>query len=110
MVVSYVDEKKKNATLYDRSKLKEKDKHALFLGGNYSMIDIRTTAAVSYTHLMPDQIKKAFLWSLLILSWSCLLYTSGARYEGSSCWMMPMPNLTKPRMNLRKEKKNLTRN
>ena len=44
VVVSYVDEKKKTATLYDRSKLKEKDKYALFLGGNYSMIDIRTTA------------------------------------------------------------------
>lgn len=44
VVVNYVDEKKKTATLYDSSKLKEKDKYAMFLGGNYPMIDIRTTA------------------------------------------------------------------
>lgn len=44
VVVNYVNEKKKTATLYDSSKLKEKDKYAMFLGGNYPMIDIRTTA------------------------------------------------------------------
>ena len=35
VVVNNVNEKKKTATLYDTSKLKEKDKYALFLGGNY---------------------------------------------------------------------------
>lgn len=44
VVVNYVDEKKKTATLYDETKLKGKDKYAVFLGGNYGMIDIRTTA------------------------------------------------------------------
>lgn len=44
IVVNNVDEKKKTATLYDTSKLKEKDKYALFLGGNYPILDIRTTA------------------------------------------------------------------
>lgn len=44
VVVNYVDEQKKTATLYDRSKLKGKDKYGMFLGGNYSMLDIRTTA------------------------------------------------------------------
>lgn len=44
VVVNYVDEKKKTATLYDESKLEGKDKYALFMGGNYGMIDIRTTA------------------------------------------------------------------
>lgn len=44
VVVNYVDEQKKTATLYDRSKLEGKDKYAVFLGGNFSMIDIRTTA------------------------------------------------------------------
>ena len=43
-MVNYVDEQKKTATLYDRSKLKGKDKYGMFLGGNYSMLDIRTTA------------------------------------------------------------------
>ena len=44
VVVNYVNEKKKTATLYDTSKLEEKDKYAVFLGGNYPLIDIRTTA------------------------------------------------------------------
>lgn len=44
VVVNYVDEKKKTATLYDSTKLTGKDKYAVFLGGNYSMIDIRTTS------------------------------------------------------------------
>ena len=39
-----MNEKKKTATLYDTSKLKEKDKYVLFLGGNYPVLDIRTTA------------------------------------------------------------------
>ncbi len=44
VVVNNVNEKKKTATLYDPSKLKEKDKYALFLGGNYPILDIKTTA------------------------------------------------------------------
>ena len=43
VVVSYVEEQEKKATLYDTSKLKEKDKYAMFLGGNSGLIDIRTT-------------------------------------------------------------------
>ena len=44
VVVNYVDEQEKKATLYDTSKLTGKDKYALFLGGNSAMIDIRTNA------------------------------------------------------------------
>lgn len=44
VVVNYVEEKRKTATLYDRSKLEESDKYAVFLGGNFPLIDIRTTA------------------------------------------------------------------
>lgn len=44
VVVSYVEEQEKKATLYNTSKLKEKDKYAMFLGGNSGLIDIRTTA------------------------------------------------------------------
>lgn len=47
VVVNYVEEKKKTAELYDTSKLKEKDKYAMFLGGNYSSISIRTTSESS---------------------------------------------------------------
>lgn len=44
VVVHYVEQQTKTSTLYDRSKLNEKDKYAMFLGGNYPLIDIRTTA------------------------------------------------------------------
>lgn len=43
-IVNNVNEQKKTATLYDKSKLKGKDKYALFLGGNYPRLDIKTTA------------------------------------------------------------------
>ena len=39
-----MDEQKKTATLYDTSKLKEKDQYGMFLGGNSGLINIRTTA------------------------------------------------------------------
>lgn len=44
VVVNYTDEQRKTATFYDPSKLDEKDKYAVFFGGNYGKIDIRTTA------------------------------------------------------------------
>ncbi|EEG74673.1 DHHW family protein [[Clostridium] hylemonae] len=45
IVLNYVDEQKKTASLYDASKLKEKDQYAMFLGGNHAVIDLKTTAA-----------------------------------------------------------------
>lgn len=41
MVVNYVEEQKKTASLYDSSKLKERDQYAVFLGGNHALVDIR---------------------------------------------------------------------
>ena len=35
----------KTTTLYDRDKLKTRDKYAVFLGGNTSLIDIKTMSA-----------------------------------------------------------------
>ena len=45
VVVNYVDEQVKTTTLYDRDKLKTRDKYAVFLGGNTSLIDIKTMSA-----------------------------------------------------------------
>ena len=42
-VVSYVEEQKKSASMYDTSKLKERDQYAVFFGGNHAQIDIKTT-------------------------------------------------------------------
>lgn len=44
LIVDYVDEGKRTTSLYDSSKLKEKDKYAVFLGGNFSLLDIRTVS------------------------------------------------------------------
>ncbi|MBD5156828.1 MAG: hypothetical protein HDT13_04255 [Butyrivibrio sp.] len=41
-IVNYVDETRKTATLFDMSKLDEKDKYLVFMGGNYSRVDITT--------------------------------------------------------------------
>ncbi|MGN0374972.1 MAG: DHHW family protein [Butyrivibrio sp.] len=43
--VNFIQEKKKTASLFDSSKLNEKDKYQVFMGGNYSQVDIRTSAA-----------------------------------------------------------------
>lgn len=43
-VVNYVDEQEKTTTLYNTEKLKERDKYAMFLNGNHSLIKISTTS------------------------------------------------------------------
>lgn len=44
VVVSYVDESRKTTSLYDSSKLDTKDKYDVFLGGDTSLVDIRTVS------------------------------------------------------------------
>ncbi len=44
VVVSYVEEGRKTATLYDSSKLNGEDKYAVFFGGDFPLIDIKTAA------------------------------------------------------------------
>lgn len=44
LVVNYVDEGRKTTSLYDSSKLETRDKYGVFLGGNTSVIDIRTVS------------------------------------------------------------------
>ncbi len=44
LVVNYVDKQEKTASLYDSSKLKTRDQYSVFLGGNTSLIDIKTVS------------------------------------------------------------------
>lgn len=62
VVVNYVDERKKRSSLFDTEKLETADKYAVFLGGNSSLIDIRTTAACNRTILI---IKDSFANSFI---------------------------------------------
>lgn len=47
VVVNYIDEQRKTASLYDSSKLKTRDQYAVFLGENTSVIDIKTLSESS---------------------------------------------------------------
>ena len=51
-VVTYVDENKKTASVFDSSKLKKKDKYEVFFGGNFSQIEIETSAKSDKTLLL----------------------------------------------------------
>ncbi len=44
VIVNYVNESKRTTSLYDSSKLETKDQYGVFLGGNTSLIDIRTVS------------------------------------------------------------------
>lgn len=44
VVVNYVDEARKRTSLYDSSKLETKDQYGVFLGGNTSVVDIKTVS------------------------------------------------------------------
>lgn len=44
VIVNYVDESKKRTSLYDSAKLDTRDKYAVFLGGNTSVMDIKTVS------------------------------------------------------------------
>lgn len=44
LIVNYVEEQRKTASLYDSSKLEERDKYGVYLGGNSPLIDIQTVS------------------------------------------------------------------
>ncbi len=44
VIVNYVDEQKKTTSLYDSKMLASRNKYAVFLGGNTSVVDIKTMA------------------------------------------------------------------
>ncbi len=62
VVVNYVDEQRKTTSLYDSSKLNERDKYAVYLGGNSSVIDIRTVSGSNRRLLIiKDSYANAFV-------------------------------------------------
>ena len=62
LIVDYVDEGKRSTSLYDSSKLKEKDKYTVFLGGNSSLLDIRTVStSTKRLLLVKDSFANSFI-------------------------------------------------
>ena len=62
LIVDYVDEGKRSTSLYDSSKLKEKDQYTVFLGGNSSLLDIRTVStSTNRLLLVKDSFANSFI-------------------------------------------------
>ena len=62
LIVDYVDEGKLSTSLYDSSKLKEKDQYTVFLGGNSSLLDIRTVStSTKRLLLVKDSFANSFI-------------------------------------------------
>lgn len=62
LIIDYVDEGKRSISLYDSSKLKEKDQYTVFLGGNSSLLDIRTVStSTKRLLLVKDSFANSFI-------------------------------------------------
>lgn len=62
LIVDYVDEGKRSTSLYDSSKLEEKDQYTVFLGGNSSLLDIRTVStSTKRLLLVKDSFANSFI-------------------------------------------------
>ena len=62
LIVDYVDEGKRSTSLYDSSKLKEKDQYTVFLGGYSSLLDIRTVStSTKRLLLVKDSFANSFI-------------------------------------------------
>ena len=62
LIVDYVDEGKRSTSLYDSSKLKEKDQYTVFLGGNSFLLDIRTVStSTKRLLLVKDSFANSFI-------------------------------------------------
>lgn len=62
LIVDYVDEGKRSTSLYDSSKLKEKDQYTVFLGGDSSLLDIRTVStSTKRLLLVKDSFANSFI-------------------------------------------------
>lgn len=62
LIIDYVNEGKRSTSLYDSSKLKEKDQYTVFLGGNSSLLDIRTVStSTKRLLLVKDSFANSFI-------------------------------------------------
>lgn len=82
-VVEYVEEGKKTSSLYDRSKLIEKDAYGLFLGGDHAMVDIRTTADTTDRLLLVKDSYANCLIPFLVPYYREVIVIDPQYYEGS---------------------------
>lgn len=83
ILATYVSEQKKVPTLYDSSKLEEKDQYQVFLGGNSPVIDIKTST-MNKKHLLviKDSYANCFI-PFLSTSYAEIVVVDPRYYAGS---------------------------
>ncbi len=81
IVADYGDDK--TSTLYDRSKLKERDAYELFMGGSHGMVDIRTTADTTDRLLLVKDSYANCLIPFLVPYYREIIVVDPEYYEGN---------------------------
>lgn len=83
VVVHYKKEGVKTATLYDSTMLDEKDQYKVFMGGDYGMIDIRTTADTTDRLLVVKDSYANCMIPFLVPYYREIIVVDPAYYEGN---------------------------
>ena len=73
----------KVSTLYDRTKLKERDAYGLFLGGSHGMVNIRTTADTTDRLLLVQDSYANCLVPFLVPYFREIIMVDPKYYEGN---------------------------
>lgn len=84
VVVDYVEEGRKTATLYDSSKLEGKDKYDVFFGGDFPIIDIRTAADSNERLLVIKDSHANCLVPFLVPYFQEIVMVDPAYFEGDT--------------------------
>lgn len=83
LLVINEDTDSKSATLYDKSKLEGKDKYSLFLGGDYGLLDIKTTAETTDRLLIFKDSYANCLIPFLVPYYREIVVVDPSIYEGN---------------------------
>ena len=84
LVVSYVNDRKRTTSLYDSSMLDGSDPYQVFMGGNYSLIDIQTAADTDDTLLLfKDSFANCFI-PFLTQHYSRIIVVDPRYYYGNA--------------------------
>lgn len=93
-VVTYVEEQEKGVSLYDTDALDTKDQYMVFMGGNYSQLEIETGAASEKTLLLvKDSFANSFI-QFLIPYYKEIVVVDPRYYAGTAADLMQTYEIT----------------
>ncbi len=93
-VIDYEGEKERTATVYDSSKLEDRDKYQVFFGGDFPLIDIRTAADSSERLLVLKDSYANCLLPFLIPCYREIIAIDSQSYEGNLYQLMEEKRIT----------------